>query len=76
MIVINAVCLKVFPKPYFNSCLCFNILKQVRYNKVLDITRFKDGPQKCIDYCEIMKPDYYEYIIPLNIGAEMPRQTV
>ena len=24
----------------------------VRYNTVLDITRFKDGSQKCIDYIE------------------------
>ena len=24
----------------------------VRYNMVLDITRFKDGSQKCIDYIE------------------------
>ena len=24
----------------------------VRYNAVLDITRFKDGSQKCIDYIE------------------------
>ena len=24
----------------------------VRYNLVLDITRFKDGSQKCIDYIE------------------------
>ena len=24
----------------------------VRYNTVLDITQFKDGSQKCIDYIE------------------------
>ena len=24
----------------------------VRYNTILDITRFKDGSQKCIDYIE------------------------
>ena len=24
----------------------------VRYNTILDITQFKDGPQKCIDYIE------------------------
>ena len=24
----------------------------VRYNTVLDLTRFKDGSQKCIDYIE------------------------
>ena len=24
----------------------------VHYNTVLDITMFKDGPQKCIDYIE------------------------
>ena len=24
----------------------------VRYNTVLDIKQFKDGPQKCIDYIE------------------------
>ena len=24
----------------------------VRYNMVLDITRFKDGSQKCLDYIE------------------------
>ena len=31
------------PKPLYNT---------VRYNTVLDITRFKDGSQKCIDYIE------------------------
>ena len=30
-------------KPLYNT---------VRYNTVWDITRFKDGPQKCIDYIE------------------------
>ena len=28
------------------------LYKTVRYNTVLDITRFKDGSQKCIDYVE------------------------
>ena len=28
------------------------LCKTVRYNTVLDITRFKDGSQKCIDYIE------------------------
>ena len=30
-------------KPLYNT---------VRYNTVLDITRFKDGSQNCIDYIE------------------------
>ena len=28
----------------------------VRFNTVLDITRFKDGFQKCIDYIEKKRP--------------------
>ena len=28
------------------------LYNMVRYNTVLDITRFKDGSQKCIDYFE------------------------
>ena len=28
------------------------LYNMVRYNTVLDITRFKDGSQKCIDYIE------------------------
>ena len=28
------------------------VYNMVRYNMVLDITRFKDGSQKCIDYIE------------------------
>ena len=28
------------------------LYNRVRYNTVLDITRFKDGSQKCIDYIE------------------------
>ena len=31
------------PQPLYNT---------VHYNTVLDITRFKDGSQKCIDYIE------------------------
>ena len=29
-----------------------SLYNTVRYNTVLDITRFKDGSQKCIDYIE------------------------
>ena len=36
--------------------ISFNTLQvlynTVLYNRVLDITRFKDGSQKCIDYIE------------------------
>ena len=28
------------------------LYNKIRYNTVLDITRFKDGYQKCIDYIE------------------------
>ena len=28
------------------------LYNRVRYNTVLDITRFKDGSQKCIDHIE------------------------
>ena len=28
------------------------LYNMLRYNTVLDITRFKDGSQKCIDYIE------------------------
>ena len=28
------------------------VYNMVHYNTVLDITRFKDGSQKCIDYIE------------------------
>ena len=28
------------------------LYNMVRYNTVLDITQFKDGSQKCIDYIE------------------------
>ena len=34
---------EVTPQPLYNT---------VHYNKVLYITRFKDGSQKCIDYIE------------------------
>ena len=30
----------------------YNLYNTVRYNTVLDITWFKDGSQKCIDYIE------------------------
>ena len=30
----------------------YNLYNPVRYNTVLDITWFKDGSQKCIDYIE------------------------
>ena len=29
-----------------------SLYNRVRYNTVFDITRFKDGSQKCIDYIE------------------------
>ena len=29
-----------------------SLYNTVRYNTVLDITRFKDGSQNCIDYIE------------------------
>ena len=39
-----------------HCCILQNTLQPlyniVRYNMVLDITRFKDGSQKCIDYIE------------------------
>ena len=45
-----------------NICFCEEIRQNtlhpiyntVRYDTVLDITRFKDGSQKCIDYIEKM----------------------
>ena len=41
----------------FKCCGCIVTTSQplhntVCYNTVLDITQFKDGPQKCIDYIE------------------------
>ena len=33
------------PKPFYNT---------IHYNMILDITQFKDGSQKCIDYIEKM----------------------
>ena len=40
----NAVC--------FNLPVHYNLFNRVYYNMILDITGFKDGPQKCIDYIE------------------------
>ena len=38
---------------YKEKLLHYNIfITRVRYNMVLDITRFKDGSQNCIDYIE------------------------
>ena len=34
------------------TCTLQPLYNMVRYNTVLDITRFKDGTQKCIDYIE------------------------
>ena len=39
----NATLVLNIPQPLYNT---------VHYNTVLDITRFKDGSQKCIDYIE------------------------
>ena len=36
----------------------------VRYNTLLDISQFKDGSQKCIDYIEKMSiKDHFFYLI-------------
>ena len=48
--------LKVLSK-IVDDILIFSITLQplyntVRYNMVFDITRFKDGSQKCLDYIE------------------------
>ena len=37
-----------------NGLVCDENTLQPRYNMVLDITQFKDGFQKCIDYIEEM----------------------
>ena len=51
----------MFKPSVFESLKFYNILKlhtlqplynTVRYNAVLDITRYKDGSKKCIDYIE------------------------
>ena len=34
------------------GCTHQPLYNMVHYNTVLDITRFKDGSQKCIDYIE------------------------
>ena len=39
------------------------LYNKVRYNTVLDITRFKDGFQKCIDYNEMVIFLYNLYIL-------------
>ena len=39
------------PKQGFGGKNC-QIYNTVHYNTVLDITQFKDGSQKCIDYNE------------------------
>ena len=40
--------------PNKNAYTLQPLYNMVRYNMVLDITRFKDGSQKCIDYIEKM----------------------
>ena len=45
-------------KHSYDNCYTLQPLDNtVHYNTVLDITRFKDGSQKCIDYIEKMTID-------------------
>ena len=46
-------------QPFYNT---------IRYNTVIDITRFKDGSQKCIDYTEKMKWSFFNIIYTFLFG--------
>ena len=60
--------------PGYSLCSLINMMAHhtfetlfntVHYNMVLDITRFKDGSQKCIDYIHVDKRSRRTCIAPL-----------
>ena len=57
------LCALDFPREDYGWTTLQPPYNTVRYNTVLDVTRFKDGSQKCIDYIEKWTINDYNTVV-------------